>query len=169
MYMDSCWFFPKRVFITWICWLEFLGSVNVLSGAKRQVGNKPRACMEMQKKVVVCVIQKKKGYLLLLSCIVSSVARPDLRFGGEEAQVAVCHFPCFKLRASWSVAAVINTPRATIKAVVLHRLGAQESCSSLCFGCNFCCFSGFSAGDIFPWSCCAGAPERSPKRDQAMT
>lgn len=48
------------------------------------------------------VCNTNKGYLLLVSCIVSLVARPDLGFGGEEAQVAVCHFLCFRLRASLS-------------------------------------------------------------------
>lgn len=120
------------------------------------------SCLRGNAKESCGVCNTNKGYLLLVSRIVSSVARPDLHFGGEAARVAVCHFLCFGLRASLSVAAVIglpwNSPCAALKAAVLelslHCLGAQESCSILCFGCNFCCFSGSSAGGIFLWSCC---------------
>ena len=54
------------------------------------------SCLHGNAKVSCGVCNTNKDYLLLVSRSVSSVARPDLRFGGEEVQVAVCHFRCFR-------------------------------------------------------------------------
>jgi len=121
-------------------------------------------CGNAQESCGVC--NTNKGYLLLLSHMVASVASPDLRCGGEAVQVAVCCSLGFGSRAGVSVAAVIDVPWnsscAAVNAVLelsLHHLGAQASEASPTLAATF-------AASLAPlcWS-----SKRNPKRDQVMT